>query len=58
MGTEVNENKKDKGKVKLILINKWLDEFKPKSVWTSQEYEYNKSAREGLIRDKLIIEEE
>ena len=58
LGIEVDENKKDEGKMKLILINKWLFEFKPKSVWTSQEYKCNKSAREGLIRDKSIIEEE
>ena len=33
--TEIDENEEEEGKVKLISINRWSNEFKPKSVWTS-----------------------
>ena len=33
--TEEEGTKEDKGKEKLISINRWLDEFNPKSEWAS-----------------------
>ena len=58
LGTEEEVEEEHEGKEKLISINKWSEEFSPKSVWTSQENEWSISAREGLTRDKSIIEED
>ena len=35
LGTENDEKEEKGGKEKLILMNKWFDEFKPKLEWTS-----------------------
>ena len=49
----------DKGrKWSCISINKWSEELKPKSECASQEKECNKSASEGLMRERSIIDEE
>ena len=55
LGTKENEKEEEEGKEKLILINRWSDEFKPKSEWTSQENKYSRSTKERLTRDKSII---
>ena len=55
---EVGIELETEGNEKLISIKRWSEELKPKSECASQEKECNISAREGLMRERSIIEEE